>query len=747
MTTLSPAHSSIELDRLASPTDTHANNGAGPAKSSPASSPKDSPTTSRIATPLAGLSQRASSPAPSARPGRRTSAPASPASDAPRASGTVDAAHTRASAERASMPGTYAHDIDEIHSPATARATTPVDLPRLQRALDGQKNRDVDLEKLARVLQRVRFNPLHRSDPNPPSSHKELVRHISDETLQDWYTALSVTPDQVRGMESAAYRAGLQIPSSSTIFNIVSYIATPLAFAHARNPWHSVIASLLLAAFQPLVTAPVQSLVIGSIDYRRRLNHGEIKLDKTTVNSSTTQAKIKQKIDAGMEAVRKSEAAVAELFARHGLVAADGTIDPAKIDACSLSNAEKDALSNTCKEHLAQLVTLCTLTDQMQALDGAHERQRESTYWQIAPRTVRSGSGIVAPFIRKPAADVADSWVGKVFPYKASRYGVTGVSVFIAATALIAQHFAAAKDEVNGLKLEHKLNMLHADLFEDGKADILHRRGTITAADLSIEKCRNMVVSAEANIVQRVADRLDARLSKLRNERRNEQQMQRTRPVTPEELEEGRGMRTHELDATIAAYERDVANLRRLIVTDNLHEDTRALLGDALNGSHAFAWEEAVAKLTKPLEFTSQVSQRLGQTFTLGVAGSAGALAGGRVVSAALKGSDHIPLHFQLVLALASALIGFIAASTQGMVTNIKNRRREADPDEGAMSFGEQTLRGVGAPIEWIGNSVASRRAIADASQVIAELQPQARQMAASLSRLLTPTPDGPREP
>jgi hypothetical protein len=42
---------------------------------------------------------------------------------------------------------------------------------------------------------------------------------------------------------------------------------------------------------------------------------------------------------------------------------------------------------------------------------------------------------------------------------------------------------------------------------------------------------------------------------------------------------------------------------------------------------------------------------------------------------------------------------------------------------------------------------LASRRAIADASEVIAKLQPQARQMAASLNRLLTPTPDGPHEP
>ncbi len=709
-------------------------------------SPDGSPKGLHAASPLGGLPRRSSTQMPSRHASRGTSTPAR-STDVHRQHEDAESVHARQPADAAS--GSHAHDggIGEIVRRDAIQSDTAVlaSLATLQQALEQQKNRPIDREALARVLQTVRFDPLHRDARAMPTSHRELVSHISDEQLQQWYTALSVTEDQVRGMESAAYWAGLKIPSSSTAFNVISYFAAPLAFTRASNPWNSVIFSLLLVVLQPLVTAPVQSLVIGSVDYRRRLKDPELRLDKTTINSGTTQPALKQKIDDTIAAVRDSEAEVTELFKRHGLAGPDGTIHPDRIDTCVLSDAEKQALTAQCRSHLDHLISLCTLTGQMQALDGAHARQIESTLWQILPRAVRSGSGIVAPFIRKPGAFAPDSPLGKLVPHKLPPYGVTGVSVCIAMTALIAQHFAAARDEVNGLRLEHKLNMLHADLFAEGKADVLHRRGTIEADDIDIDKCRNMVVSAEVNVVLKVADRVAARLALLKNERRAEP-ADNDNEIDLRDLEEGRATGTHALDAKIAAYERDVENLRRLVVTENLHDDTRALLADALNGTHAFAWEEAVAKLTKPLEFTSQVSQRIGQTFTLGVLGSAGALAGGRVVSAALKGSDHISLTVQFCLALASALVGLIAASTQGMVTNIKNQRRDANPEDGAMSFREQTFRGMGAPVEWAANSIASRQGITRASAAIAEFQQQAQRIGASLERLIALEPEARRE-
>ncbi|WP_175795181.1 hypothetical protein [Burkholderia ambifaria] len=62
-------------------------------------------------------------------------------------------------------------------------------------------------------------------------------------------------------------------------------------------------------------------------------------------------------------------------------------------------------------------------------------------------------------------------------------------------------------------------------------------------------------------------------------------------------------------------------------------------------------------------------------------------------------------------------------------------------------SIGVTAVPGINRRSRVFDAGLASRRAIADASQVIAELRPQARQMAASLNRLLAPTPDGPREP
>jgi hypothetical protein len=240
-----------------------------------------------------------------------------------------------------------------------------------------------------------------------------------------------------------------------------------------------------------------------------------------------------------------------------------------------------------------------------------------------------------------------------------------------------------------------------------------------------------MVVLPEATMVQRVADRLDADLKQLKSQLKR----QKSAPVGLRAMEEGAATGDPELPKKIAAYERDLTNLRDLTVTDGMHEDTQALLKSALNGSLSFAWGEAYAKLTKPLELTSQISQRLGQTLTLGPLGSAGATAGGRMASASLGGSSHILLAVQFYLALASMFIGVFAAATQGLVSNVKNQRRDATPED-AMGFWMQTLKGAGAPVLWGNNLVKSWQGRHEAGAAFSQFQEQARRVGESLERL-----------
>ncbi|WP_321876965.1 hypothetical protein [Paraburkholderia bannensis] len=686
---------------------------------------------------LSGLASHAASRAPS-----RTSSSAPSSQSARRATLPTPAV----SAQRAGTNSSTA-----IQSPANvtdsepANATPRRDMGELQATLDKQKTREIDRHALASVLQEVRFNPVRADLNGALPSNGQLVSQITDDQLGRWYEALSVSREDVAGMESAAYSAGLKIPTSSSVFNVVSYGAIPMLFAALSGPnlsWAQAGASAMLAFAQPVVTAPIQSLVIGAIDYYRRLGQPEIKLDKKAVNSSKTQAAIKEKIEQSVVHAKESEAAVVELLQKHSWTNADGDVALDDIDPAKLSKSERMALVAACEKHMTNIVELCNNAGQMHALDGAHARQVESTLKQIFPRAVRSGSGMVAPFIRKPGAHAPHSALSKVIPFKAPPLGVAGVSVFIAMAALVWQHFAAARDEVNGLKLEHKLNMLHANFFEEGKENVLHSDGKITADDISVEKCRKMVMSPEANTVLRVADRLDATIRELEAQK----EARATREPTPAEAEAGHARHDPDLEQKLDAYKRDAKNLRSLNVTDELHEDTQSLLNDALNGSFGFAWNEGVAKLKKPLEFSAQVSQRLGQTFTMGPLGSAGALLGGRVVTAALKGNDHISTLAQFGLAFMSLAIGLIAASTQGAVTNVKNRRRDTDPPEQAMGFKEQTFSGMAAPLEAVKNWRQSQQALRDAATPFTELQGLAQKLAPMLERLVAPPAGNPAE-
>ncbi|MFD2062344.1 hypothetical protein [Paraburkholderia solisilvae] len=625
----------------------------------------------------------------------------------------------------------------EVASPQVkaAQASHPLDLAALRAKLAQQKSRTIHLDDLAGVLNEVRPDWLHPTQNGTVHSNSKRVSQISHRQLNAWYDAIGVTKDDIGKMESAARWAGMFVPTSGSIFNMISYLVVPFATRNIKNPWVTAAIGLGVVGIQPVVTSPLQSLVIGAIDYYRRLGRPEVKLDKGSINSKATQSGIRKKIDDAIASARSDEAAVMQLFERHGFVDADGQIDESllaeTIATKRLSPEDAKALTEACNKHLDALVTLCAHTGQMQALNGAHARQIESTLWQIPARALRSGSGAFAPFIKQPGAQAPHSRIGDLIHPKLSSLNVTGVSAGIALFAIVMQHVAAARDEVNGLRLEHKLNMLHADFFNDGGKDTAIRRGKITSADLDEAKCRNMVVLPEATIVQRVADRVDAQLKRMTAELVAQRGMQ----ASPGALEQGAADGDPELKKRIAAYQKDVANLRKLTVPDDLHEDTKALLESALTGSPGFAWGEAYAKLTKPLEFSSQVSQRLGQTFTLGPLGSAGATAGGRFATAGLGGNSHISLTVQFVLALASALIGVFAAATQGMVTNIKNERRDAKPEE-AMGFMSQFGKGVGAPVVAGYNAFESWRGLRHAGAAFAEFEKQATHIGESLELL-----------
>ncbi|TDY42749.1 hypothetical protein BX592_120113 [Paraburkholderia rhizosphaerae] len=612
-------------------------------------------------------------------------------------------------------------------------------LPVLEARLEEQRTREVDTVALAGVLNEVRFHPLNSNKvAGTVPKNNTLVRGISDAQLRQWYAALGISDEQIKGMRKAALMAGLMIPTSGSVFSLISYMLIPFATQNVKNPWISAGVSLAVVAAQPFATSFMQSLVIGGIDYYRRRTNVDLKVDKTTINSSATQSEIKQNIEENAKRARDSEQKITELLDRYNLRNADGLVD-ADIDEINakLSKEDLEELTENCRVHLDNVMTLCAHSGQMHALDGAHYRQFESSILQIIPRTVRAGSGALAPIAKMPGANAPHSVLDEI-PHKFSPKSVTAMTVSIAVFSIVLQHVLAAKDELNGLTYEHKLNMLHADIFTTTGKNAAYLRGEIKPEDIDKDKCRDMVMLPEATMVLRVADQLDAELKKLKQEKE--------KLVKAKDANKGDGQATHDVEAAkisaleteIEAYEEDVKSLRKLTLPNSMSDRTKELLEDALNGSLSFAAREAWGKLTKPLEYVSQFIQRLGQTLTLLVLGSAGATAGGRLAIAARGGSSKVSLAEQFYISIAGMVVGFLAAITQASVTNIKNQRRDASADK-PMSWLTQLGKGTLAPLFWMANELQSqwgRSAASDAFDDVTPFMQQARELNACLERL-----------
>ena len=102
-------------------------------------------------------------------------------------------------------------------------------------------------------------------------------------------------------------------------------------------------------------------------------------------------------------------------------------------------------------------------------------------------------------------------------------------------------------------------------------------------------------------------------------------------------------------------------------------------------------WGDIVAKYTWR-EFSAQTAQRLGQSFHLGVFGSAVPSVIGKVLTAATGGARQASTLQTASISVVSGFLAAIGAMHQHLAISIKNNRREGEHDIG---FKKQVLRGV----------------------------------------------------
>lgn len=646
-------------------------------------------------------------------------------------------------------------------------ASFPTTVAAWEAAIAAQKTRTIDLAQAARVLNEIRVNPnKFESRAGKIPTHAELKGAITPDQVNRWNAALGLTPAQVKAMNNKALIGGTSVPLNNTFFNSVSFALVPMLqylSKDMKNPWAQAGVGLGIVAVQPLLSSVVQTYAVAFLEVWRQKNAPSVQLDKGTINAKTTPRQLADRIDAVSRELRESGAALE----RRMRELAPMYIDPAPEAGTALDEShlaqiynaatteQKEDLQRLQEENAALLLRLGDLVVDMQKADGGQDRAKHLNAWQVGPRTMRGASRIPAAVLTGPAAGSANN----LQPIE-----ISGISVGVAMACQLLQHGFAALDELEGQTHDHKMNMLYADVFTDAAkkdSDLREGKRPIAARDLHEGKLRGLVAMPETQMTKRVAKLIEGRLKEVedilrsqpaadpanpptidleagRTSARSELEAERTSARTGleaggtparEDLEAGRTPAREGLEAggnpALEALEarRDQlrADLKRLqngeLSTLTPKGEAEALVHGVLQRiSLGYSVTESNAKMTL-MEFTAQLGQRIAQSFTLGVLGSAAAVTLGPVLTAALGGNDKVPNPMKLGIAGINTLVALFSAATQYMVVNVKNNRR----DGGEMGFAEQVAQGVISPVIALLDYLASRHGLETAEEAFHE--------------------------
>lgn len=600
-------------------------------------------------------------------------------------------------------------------------------LPEFQRRLDAQRNRPVNLEEAAAVINAVRHNPLAGSEA--PKAHKDLAARATPEVITRWNRALGLSPAQEAAMARVAAQGGRWIPTSGSAFQAALYGAIPFAALKA-SPVHVLYASLAALVAQPFVTAGLQTPIVSAITLMRQKGAPMVKMPGN-LKAKETLPEIERQIKTlEAEAVHDAQqmnALMQRLAAKHARHGDGSEATPEQIGAflAALAPDERTELEALQQRQTDRAVEVGLLVMDAFRLEGMQDRQFNSTLAQAPWRVARAMSGIYAPALQAAGAPAA---------------AVTATSVVLALGAIAGQHHAAGVDEMTAQADEHKLGLLYGDLFTpQGQADWNAGR-PVTADGIDEAKFRNLIAEPETTIAGRVAahlavhrDELQARLDALG-----------THAATDDDAEQGRP-EVEGLRASIAECERDIGLLQAGNVTDlSAGGHARKLLADVMKDtSVAFAWREGVAKLTSPLEYSAQLGQRFAAQFAFIGAGGAGAVGLVRGVGAAVGGTSTLGAGAQVALSVGAGVLAAFSALTQYTAVNVKNARRDRQGEDAGLLA--QVGRGIVSPL-WQRHATRSGHAATQAGHAALQQDRQAltEVPAAPLAELAIPPATGP---
>ncbi len=690
---------------------------------------RTSPSTSqRVATTTSEPPPRDTISRPTARDASTTPGAEriSAATTSNRPRGTLPGPRTSAAA---AMPAIPLDDLSAaergvaIHTPRAPLAAThkfPQTLAAWTQQLADEKGRPTNPGLAAQVLDEIRNKGLG----DLGQTHAEAMALVGSHHVDRWRDAIGLSPADVARQRANARTIGRFIPTSSTLFNVVNFGVLPwLTLMGSKTPLvNAGIAVASAGVAQPAATTLIQTPVIAALDtWRKKMGHavaldGAVNAKQTpeqvaaALEAATSDvASIGKRLDSVHAEIADLDRGIHDVFAqmggaygspagpssadadpaaqsRHVLAQLEADPDAARRDGFReqlIALGHRQLESHTTAAHLElgladKQAQQKGLSDSLRMSVGMLDRQKRSTKAQEWTRILRAASGLVT---------VAGKGIEKAVGVAPTLYP-TAASVGLAAAALMAQHFAAGKDEqVGASDVEEKLNMLYGrDYLTEAGHQALVDGTPLRAEHVKEDGLRKLAPGPATQMLAQVTKMVALHRSLL------------------DENDPAQHAAAQAVDDDLAALSE--GRLADVAASGEAHKLLHEVMAGGAEGHpFRFAAREGWNKMTS-LEMSAQLGQRLGLAW-LGLAlGNVGSTAISRVITAALGGPGVASLPAQFGAALLATASGVTNAKFAWMPVPIKNERR-AEPER--VGFLSQLGQSLVAPAwAWRQSSKAS---------------------------------------
>lgn len=619
-----------------------------------------------------------------------------------------------------SMPGAWP---EEDEAPAAEESLkTDESLRALRKTIEDHEVRPVDQALAAEVINRVRrYGKGRRGDDQKILSNDELMSKITAEDEKLWWKAQGLDDEVARALRSGAFYSGLVSPWGSFLTTGLNYVVAPLVGYAAGTPWATFGVGLGASILSPILNAAQQPAVSHLAEVVRTSIGPSVLLDKGIFHDKLwLQTLTGQVAAAALDFVGKGQTFTDTISVLlPAMDPAAEALTPADIveRLASAIPEDRERIRTSLQDFQGAEEKMEVLLLAMTTLWSMHKRRKVGNNWQILPRAARAPVATLVGLLRRFAGY--------------SEIKTIGVQTAAALLIFGGNIFASARDSMNQNEYNNKMNLMYGDCLTDSGQAKLRSGQPLSAIDIDPDKLRGFVESPEQALIDHISGVVRSRITELAG---------RIEPLK-EELEVQRLKAVEEgipLPAGAVETEAEVEVMREMLAA--LEEEEKILesgmldqlLPDSvvaalLQGKSDLVMQNIINRYKKKAEFSSQIAQRIGQTFHMIFFGSAGSSMVGKLSNAIVGGASHAAIPQTIGVAVIGAILCGLGAHFQSAAADIKNNRRSNAGGEQEIGWARQVFRGIfAAPI--VGRDIfATNGARDEATEALKQMQEATR--------------------